>query len=369
MASKYALLADFIEQAIGSGEYPEGSYLPGERMLCERFQISRITVRAALKTLVRKKLIRPVVGSGYLVEGRTERLVQPHSHLIGGIFPGSVVSTQFMYVPSILSHLIAENLGDDYNLVLANSHENLLQEREVIQRLIDAGVEGLLIMPAFSSLSSTMPHEMGNYALFQELYRKGLPIVLLDRSLTRLNHVSEELPAVYNDDIRIGEMQAEEMLRLGFKRIIFHASAEDRIGFQRYTGYCKALQVANLKPLHMPPKQPISHGLWQDHPDVVVNEYESLKPLIVEDTALITSCFGVPALEQLFPDGHWHGHRLQWVCGDYKAGWRNQTLKKYPCFVRPIQQIAVLSAQKMLRLLAGDRSAATADYLPPTIEY
>ena len=107
----------------------------------------------------------------------------------------------------------------------------------------------------------------------------------------------------------------------------------------------------------------------KERPDVVVNEYESLKPLIVEDTALITSCFGVPALEQLFPDGHWHGHRLQWVCGDYKAGWRNQTLKKYPCFVRPIQQIAVLSAQKMLRLLAGDRSAATADYLPPTIEY
>lgn len=369
MASKYALLADFIEQAIGSGEYSEGSYLPGERMLCERFQVSRITVRAALKTLVRKKLIRAVVGSGYLVEGRTERLLQPRSHLIGGIFPGSVTTNQYMSVPSILFQLVAENLGDDYNLVLANSHGNLLREREVVQRLIDAGVEGLVVMPAFSNMATGIPHEMGNYALFQELYRKGLPIVLLDRSLTRLNRVSEELPAVYNDDIRIGEMQTEEMIGRGFRRIIFHDSIKERIGFLRHAGYRRAMQAARLTPLQVAPDKLLLHDLWLNDPEAMVRAYEALKPLITEDTALVTSCFGVPALERLFPDGRWQGHRVQWVCSDFKAGWGNLTLRKYPCITRPIQQIGVLGAQKMLHLLAGDRSVATADYLPPAIEY
>jgi GntR family galactonate operon transcriptional repressor len=57
-------VADLLGRAIVSGEVPVGSALPSEAALCERYGVSRIAVREALKLLGSKHLItaRPRVG-------------------------------------------------------------------------------------------------------------------------------------------------------------------------------------------------------------------------------------------------------------------------------------------------------------------
>ena len=87
MASKYMLLADSLEQSIAAGEYAEGSFLPGERVLCDRFQVSRVTVRNALKQLVQKKKIVPIVGAGYKVLGDPAISAAPGPIWSAGSFP------------------------------------------------------------------------------------------------------------------------------------------------------------------------------------------------------------------------------------------------------------------------------------------
>lgn len=370
MASKYILLADSLKQSIAAGEYPEGSFLPGERVLCDRFQVSRVTVRNALKLLIQKKLIVPIVGNGYKVQDKSGSINQPRSHLIGGIFPGTSVASEFMYVPSILSHMIAENLGDDYNLVLANSADNLLREREMVQRLIDANVEGLIIMPAFSGgAQNTAKHETGNYALFCELYRKGLPIVLADRSLTALNEPVLKLPAVYNDYVTSGEMLVIEMVKRGFKKIVFHDDCSSRVSYLRYTGYSQAIKKYKLSNINIDIIRSITEYSCIIEPEKCEEEVARLLDLIDDDTAFITSSFLVPAFEKYFPEHSYNGHRVEWICCEYKAGWGNRSMMPYPCAIRPLAEIGRRAAKKMLALLAGDPIAECEEYLPPEIEY
>jgi len=370
MASKYTLLADSLEQSIAAGEYKPGSFLPGERVLCDRFQVSRVTVRNALKQLVQKKLIVPIVGNGYKVQGESGSFNQPRSHLIGGIFPGTAVATEFMYVPSILSHMIADNLGDDYNLVLANSADNLLREREMVQRLIDANVEGLIIMPAFSGgAQHSVRHETGNYALFLELYRKGMPIVLVDRSLTALNNLPQELPAVYSGDIACGEKLVNGMISRGFKKIIYHDELDSRVSFLRHSGYIQAMEKHGLVPGNVIPLCPMTEECCNTTPELCEAEVKNLMNFIEDDTAFITSSFLVPALEKFFPDHRYGKHRVEWVCCEYPAGWGNRPMQPYPCAVRPLAEFGVRAAKKMLALLKGDASAACEEYLPPEIKY
>lgn len=56
--------------AINWGEYPPGSKLPSERILCEAFGVSRVSVREALAGLVATGLIEVRQGQGAFVRSR-----------------------------------------------------------------------------------------------------------------------------------------------------------------------------------------------------------------------------------------------------------------------------------------------------------
>ena len=53
--------------AIEAGEYPPGSMLPSERILCESFGVARVSVREALAGLQSTGLIRVEHGRGAVV--------------------------------------------------------------------------------------------------------------------------------------------------------------------------------------------------------------------------------------------------------------------------------------------------------------
>lgn len=74
---RYALVARELLGQITAGRYLRGTLLPSELALCERFGVSRITVRAALKELETRGLISRRPGIGTLVEATapTERFV------------------------------------------------------------------------------------------------------------------------------------------------------------------------------------------------------------------------------------------------------------------------------------------------------
>jgi DNA-binding LacI/PurR family transcriptional regulator len=58
-------MVDILRAGIARGEWHE--WLPGERALCERYQVSRNTLRAALEQLKREGVIEPRHGAGNLI--------------------------------------------------------------------------------------------------------------------------------------------------------------------------------------------------------------------------------------------------------------------------------------------------------------
>ena len=61
---RYAELGDALQAAIEKGEYPVGTLLPTELELCERYQVSRHTARAALAQLISAGLVDRRPGAG-----------------------------------------------------------------------------------------------------------------------------------------------------------------------------------------------------------------------------------------------------------------------------------------------------------------
>lgn len=65
--AKHALISRRLADDISRGVYPVGTTLPSEADLSGRFEVSRHTVRAALRTLQERGLIAPQAGVGSVV--------------------------------------------------------------------------------------------------------------------------------------------------------------------------------------------------------------------------------------------------------------------------------------------------------------
>ena len=79
---RYVELADQLRADIARGRYPDG--FPTENALCQRFAVSRFTVREALRTLTAEGLIERKRGSGTVVQAPAARggaLHQPLSNV------------------------------------------------------------------------------------------------------------------------------------------------------------------------------------------------------------------------------------------------------------------------------------------------
>ncbi|MDR2661147.1 MAG: GntR family transcriptional regulator [Lactobacillaceae bacterium] len=91
-------IRDDLKKRIEDGEFKNGSRLPSERELSEEYQVSRMTLRQALNTLVTDGILEKRTGSGSYVKEKpvTENLrgVTSFSQLM--IQSGITASTQFI---------------------------------------------------------------------------------------------------------------------------------------------------------------------------------------------------------------------------------------------------------------------------------
>jgi len=68
LTSLYSKIADEIQMKIDTGEFSEGDMLPKETELCEQYNVSRPTVRAALMQLVNLGMLKRIKGKGTFVK-------------------------------------------------------------------------------------------------------------------------------------------------------------------------------------------------------------------------------------------------------------------------------------------------------------
>jgi len=73
----YQQIFQLLRHRIITGEYPAGSKIPSEHELCQELAVSRVTVREALRELVRADMLVKAHGKGAFVTAEMPRRLQP----------------------------------------------------------------------------------------------------------------------------------------------------------------------------------------------------------------------------------------------------------------------------------------------------
>ncbi|MDA8251605.1 MAG: winged helix-turn-helix domain-containing protein, partial [Rhodospirillales bacterium] len=79
----YQIVAKELIAAIQRGEYPVGSELPSEALLCEQFRVSRNTVREAVRLIEQTGMVSRRQGVGTRVE--RDRVFQQYAQTLATI--------------------------------------------------------------------------------------------------------------------------------------------------------------------------------------------------------------------------------------------------------------------------------------------
>lgn len=112
---RYLELADELREEVLRGDYPDPGDFPTESVLCKKFDVSRFTVREALRKLTSEGLIARKRGSGTIVQPATARagaLHQPLSN-VGEIlqYARDTTITYEKLPPQEIPTKIAEQIG------------------------------------------------------------------------------------------------------------------------------------------------------------------------------------------------------------------------------------------------------------------
>jgi GntR family transcriptional regulator len=177
----YEQLKFIIQDQILNGEYRQGSHLPSESTLCEKYGISRITVSRALNDLENDGILQRVQGSGTIVKSR----------MVNGQFDSAqgFSENMKMYGKKVTSKILSiDNIPAD-EAILKTFRLGSMEEESFIRfrrlRYVD-GVPGAIMTSIVRSWVGTKMQDYdlekaSFYSLYQEITH--LPVVRSETTL------------------------------------------------------------------------------------------------------------------------------------------------------------------------------------------
>lgn len=229
MVAKYTKLAERLREELYKKGGQGGFKLPTEEELARQYQMSRQTVRHALRLLAEEGLIQSRQGSGTYATGRTQ---DASSRQIA-------VVTSFLddYIfPSILHDAQSVFSRHGYSTLVYATENQVSAEREILNKLLERPVGGLLVEGSKTALPSP------NADLYQRLQRAGLPMLFLHASYNELSGI----PCVWDDNYGGGYQLARHLIAKGHRNIGGIFKCDDAQGPQRYHGSVTAIRDAGI---------------------------------------------------------------------------------------------------------------------------
>lgn len=222
---KHEILSDWLSNQIVSGEFSVGDRIPSECELAEQFQISRQTVRRAVETLERKKLLKRTRGSGTYVTA-PENSVIPNTKSIGVII---TYMNEYVF-PSIIQGIHSVLTPAGYTMTLGITYNKTNNEAKTLETMLNSGISGLIIEGTKSALPNA------NLGLFKILHEQKIPIIFINGYYS---DVCESY--VVMDDVKAGEVALDFLVKKNHKKIAALFKSDDVQGLKRYEGVSKQI--------------------------------------------------------------------------------------------------------------------------------
>ena len=156
---------------------------------------------------LRERVLRAAEQIGYRPNRLARSMVTGLTQTIGVV----IANIEDQFFARLVRGVADEAAEAGFHLVLANSDEEVDEERSAVQLLTERQVDGLIVAPC-------SVHEFDHLA---ELQTYGMPLVLLDRRIDGL-----EVDAVVIDGVRAAEEATGFLLALGHRRIAIVTDAD-----------------------------------------------------------------------------------------------------------------------------------------------
>ncbi|MFL6335951.1 MAG: LacI family DNA-binding transcriptional regulator [Pyrinomonadaceae bacterium] len=195
--------------------------------------VSKMTVSRAINnhplinSETRARVLEVARRLNYQPNQHARALATNRSHLIGVVVPDLMHS----YFAEIYRGVeaVARPLG--YRNLICNTDEDAAKELDETEALLPR-TDGLIVA------SSLPPGKVGFY---KRIIKEGAKVVFIDRRLKGLN-----CPVVMTDDVQVGVLATEHLIRAGHKRIGHLRGTTASTSEGRFEGYRRALAKHGL---------------------------------------------------------------------------------------------------------------------------
>jgi len=228
---KYLAVSEWLKDNIKNQTLKPGEKLISENQLCEKFSISRQTVRQAISVLEKEGLVTRIQGSGtYINEVVQER--KPTYHNIGLV---TTYLDDYIF-PTIISGVEKVLSRNKYNMTLRLTRNKVQNERVQLQSLLNCNVDGLIV----EGTKTALPNP--NLDVYQSFLDRGIPVIFINAYYHSLN-----CNYIVNDDIQGGRLATRYLTQNGHQKIAGIFKHDDLQGSLRYKGFIDEMYDQNLK--------------------------------------------------------------------------------------------------------------------------
>ncbi len=198
----YKQLSDLLRRQIEEGKIKPDHSIPSERSLCEKFRISRITVRQAISEMINQGMLYRKQGKGTFVAKRKithglARIVnftrtvldlgmKPSTRILGNeIFPVDFQIAKILDIPitSQILKLSLLGMGDEEPLVLYESYFPVSFGKKMMKEALKREKEGLSF--------STYDLYGESSGVFPGMVNQTFEAITADEKLTSLMHLKK----------------------------------------------------------------------------------------------------------------------------------------------------------------------------------
>jgi DNA-binding LacI/PurR family transcriptional regulator len=204
--------------------------LPSRTALADKYNAARTTIERAISELIGEGYLYARDGSGTYVAERSEGLKPRAGTLsIGLIIPDIMHDTY----PGILRGVEDVTNRHDISLVVCNTDNQVDKQSNYIQKLIDAGINGIVIVPAIVGAADLDP--------FHKLEELNIPVVFCNRGIDGI-----EAPKVVSNNFYGAYIAVKHLIQSGCRSIAYISRPVYSTSYERYQGYTSALAEAQI---------------------------------------------------------------------------------------------------------------------------
>ena len=339
---KYLLVADTLRREIAKGIFRDGQTLMTEEELRMRFDVSRQTIRQAIALLEADGLVDRRRGSGtYVRHGPRRRQ---------GIIHVGVITT---FITDYIFPSIAQGMESVLNengavMSLSAMYNDPQTERNILERMLDEPVDGLIVE------GSRTTKESPNEDVLAKFAQRNIPVLFVNGYYPGMEHI----PHVVMDDYSGGRMAAKTALDKGYTRPAGLFKTDDLQGKERLNGFLDELHARGIE---VPEERLLCFSTEERNDLFDSAKGQALQDLLVRHEADCLVCYNDIFASQFMTSLMAKGLKIPEELGI--IGFDNATFSAmlHPALTtlgHPKDRLGALAAQKILRMIAGERESS-----------